>query len=51
MTTVNTDLTSMAGGLILEVVGPFFVMMIVLNSALRGSAGKFAPSAMSLSAS
>ena len=45
MTTVNTDLTSMAGGLILEVVGPFFLMMIVLNFALRG---KFAPSAISM---
>src|ERR1019366_4693564 len=48
MTTVNTDLTSMAGGLILEVVGPFFLMMIVVNSALSGSAGKFAPSAISM---
>lgn len=48
MTTVNTDLTSMAGGLILGVVGSFFLMMIVLNSALSGSAGKFAPSAISM---
>ena len=48
MTTVNTSLTSLAGGLILEGIGTLFLMTIVLNTALRGAAGKFAPFAIGM---
>ena len=48
MTTVATSLTSLAGGLILEAVGTMFLMTIVLNTALRGAAGKFAPFAIGM---
>lgn len=48
MTTVNLDITSMMGGLMLEAIGTFFLMTIVLNTALRGVAGKFAPFAIGM---
>ena len=48
MTTVNLDVTTLMGGLVLEVIGTFFLMTIVLNTALRGVAGKFAPFAIGM---
>lgn len=48
MTTVNLDVTSLLGGLVLEAIGTFFLMTIVLNTALRGVAGKFAPFAIGM---
>ena len=48
MTVVDTDITSIAGGLWLEAIGTFFLMTIVLNTALRGVAGKFAPFAIGM---
>ncbi|WP_010216431.1 MIP/aquaporin family protein [Sphingomonas sp. PAMC 26621] len=48
MTTVTTSLTSVTGGLVLEGIGTFFLMTIVLNTALRGVAGKFAPFAIGM---
>lgn len=48
MTTVVTSMTSITGGLVLEGIGTFFLMTIVLNTALRGTAGKFAPFAIGM---
>jgi len=48
MTTVTTSMTSLTGGLVLEAIGTFFLMTIVLNTALRGTAGKFAPFAIGM---
>lgn len=48
MTTVEPSLTSLAGGLVLEGIGTFFLMTIVLNTALRGVAGRFAPFAIGM---
>ena len=48
MTTINTSLTTIAGGLFLEGIGTFFLMTAVLNTALRGAAGKFAPFAIGM---
>lgn len=48
MTTVTTSMTSLTGGLMLEGIGTFFLMTIVLNTALRGVAGKFAPFAIGM---
>lgn len=48
MTTINPTMTSLTGGLVLEAIGTFFLMTIVLNTALRGAAGKFAPFAIGM---
>jgi glycerol uptake facilitator-like aquaporin len=48
MTTRNLNITSLAGGLWLEAIGTFFLMTVVLNTALRGVAGKFAPLAVGM---
>lgn len=48
MTTVTTSMTTLTGGLVLEAIGTFFLMTIVLNTALRGVAGKFAPFAIGM---
>lgn len=48
MTTVKLATTSLTGGLVLEAIGTFFLMTIVLNTALRGVAGKFAPFAIGM---
>ena len=48
MTTVNTEITTLTGGLVLEGIGTFFLMTIVLNTALRGVAEKFAPFAIGM---
>lgn len=48
MTTVEPSLTSLAGGLVLEGTGTFFLMTIVLNTALRGVAGRLAPFAIGM---
>ena len=48
MTTVNTSMTSLTGGLVLEAIGTFFLMTVVLNTALRGVAGRFAPFAIGM---
>ncbi|RFC62011.1 aquaporin family protein [Fulvimarina endophytica] len=48
MTMINTDMTSIAGGLFLEFIGTFFLMTAVLNTALRGTAGNFAPFAIGM---
>ncbi|WP_240698927.1 MIP/aquaporin family protein [Sphingomonas sp. AAP5] len=48
MTTVTGSLTSLNGALVLEAIGTFFLMTIVLNTALRGTAGKFAPFAIGM---
>ena len=50
MTTVPLSMTSLTGGLILEGIGTFFLMTIVLNTALRGVAEKFAPFAIGMTA-
>ncbi len=47
-TTVNGNLTSLTGGLVLEGIGTFFLMTIVLNTALRGAANRFAPFAIGM---
>jgi glycerol uptake facilitator-like aquaporin len=48
MTTINLNITSLAGGFWLEAIGAFVFMTIVLNTALRGVAGKFAPLAIGM---
>ena len=48
MTTVSQTMTSLTGGLVLEGIGTFFLMTIVLNTALRGVAGRFAPFAIGM---
>ena len=48
MTTVTASLTSLNGAFVLEAIGTFFLMTIVLNTALRGTAGKFAPFAIGM---
>jgi glycerol uptake facilitator-like aquaporin len=48
MTTVNLSMTSLTGGVMLEAIGTFFLMTIVLNTALRGTAGRFAPFAIGM---
>lgn len=47
-TLINTDRTSVAGGLMLEAIGTFFLATIVLNTALRKTAGQFAPFAIGM---
>lgn len=48
MTMVDLSKTTLTGGLVLEAIGTFFLMTIVLNTALRGVAGKFAPFAIGM---
>ena len=48
MTMVNTDVTTIMGGLTLEAIGTFFLMLAVLNTALRGVAGNMAPFAIGM---
>jgi aquaporin Z len=48
MTTVNLNITSLVGGFWLEAIGAFSLMTIVLSTALRGVAGKFAPLAIGM---
>lgn len=48
MTTVNTEMTTLMGGFLLEAFGTFILMTIVLNTALRGVAGNFAPFAIGM---
>lgn len=48
MTTINMDMTTLAGGLTLEAIGTFFLMTVVLNSGLRKAAGNLAPFAIGM---
>lgn len=48
MTTITLSTTSMTGGLVLEGIGTFILMTVVLNTALRGHAGLFAPFAIGM---
>jgi glycerol uptake facilitator-like aquaporin len=43
MTTVNLNVSSLAGGLWLEAIGTLFLITVFLNTALRGMASEFAP--------
>ena len=47
-TLINTDKTSVFGGLLLEGIGTFFLAVIVLNTAVRKTAGAFAPFAIGM---
>jgi MIP family channel proteins len=47
-TTVDLTKTSFMGGLLLEAIGTFFLANAVLNTALRGTAGRFAPFAIGM---
>ena len=47
-TLINTDKTSVMGGLALETIGTFFLTVIVLNTAVRKTAGQFAPFAIGM---
>lgn len=48
ITTVDLTRTTMWGGLMLEAIGTFFLANVVLNTALRGTAGLFAPFAIGM---
>ena len=48
MTTIDSHWTSLAGGFALEAAGTFFLANAVLNTAIRGTAGKFAPFAIGM---
>lgn len=48
MTTITPGTTSVASGLLLEGLGTFLLMTIVLNTALRKAAGRFAPFAIGM---
>ena len=47
-TLLNLDQTTVLGGFFLEAVGTFFLANTVLNTALRGTAGPFAPFAIGM---
>lgn len=47
-TLIDTSRTSVAGGLLLEAIGTFFLATIVLNTAVRKTAGQFAPFAIGM---
>ncbi len=51
MTTVDLHMTTLAGGLFLEAIGTFFLANAVLNTAVRGTAGRFAPFAIGMTLS
>ncbi len=48
MTTIDPHWTSLAGGFALEAAGTFFLANAVLNTAIRGTAGQFAPFAIGM---
>lgn len=47
-TLIDLDRTTLVGGFILEAVGTFFLANAVLNTAIRGTAGRFAPFAIGM---
>ncbi len=49
MTTIDPHWTSLAGGFALEAAGTFFLATAVLNTAIRGTAGRMAPFAIGMS--
>lgn len=47
-TTIDLSRTTLLGGFLLEAIGTFFLASIVLNTAVRGTAGPFAPFAIGM---
>ena len=47
-TLIDLQLTSLGGAFCLEAIGTFFLCTVVLNTALRGAAGDFAPFAIGM---
>ncbi|WP_131114438.1 MIP/aquaporin family protein [Lichenihabitans psoromatis] len=47
-TSIDLSRTTLLGGFLLEAVGTFFLASIVLNTAVRGTAGPFAPFAIGM---
>lgn len=50
-TLLDLDRTTLAGGFALEAIGTFFLANTVLNTAVRGTAGRFAPFAIGMTVS
>lgn len=50
-TLLDLNRTTLAGGFILEALGTFFLANTVLNTTIRGTAGKFAPFAIGMTVS
>lgn len=48
-TLIDLQMTSVWGGFLLETIGTFFLTNTVLNTAVRGAAGQFAPIAIGMS--
>ena len=50
-THMDLSRTTLAGGFVLEAIGTFFLANTVLNTAVRGTAGRFAPFAIGMTVS
>ena len=50
-TLIDLNQTTLMGGFVLEAVGTFFLANAVLNTAIRGTAGQFAPFAIGMTVS